>query len=437
MAFLCQKCGYSSFKWMGRCPSCGEWNTFVEEKEEKRESKREFSKPVPLASAKPVKEIRIKTDISEIDRVFGGGIVKGAYYLLGGEPGIGKSTLLLQISSILSNKGYKILYVSGEESDFQIKMRAERIGADSKNIFVICENDIEGIIAGIREINPDVIIIDSIQTIYSPDFASSPGSITQVRECGGEILRMTKEGECSTFVIGHVTKTGEIAGPKTLEHMVDCVLYLEGEEKENLRILRSVKNRFGNTGEIGIFEMTEKGLKEVKEIEKFFLNRNSEVPGSAIISLTQGTRPLFVEVQSLVTKTPFSIPKRESAGFDIRRLSLLLAVMEKRLNIPFYKYDVYLNVTGGIRIYETACDMGVCASLISSMKNISLPKDILFVGEVGLGGEIRPVHHLNIRLKEAERTGFKKAFIPAQSAEVKKIRLIKINKLEQVMEVLK
>lgn len=435
MGFLCINCGYISPKWMGRCPSCGEWNTLVEEKTERKEKK--FTKPVPLKSTKLPEETKIKTGLEEFDRVLGGGIVKGGYYLLGGEPGIGKSTLLLQVANIFSKKGYKVLYVSGEESPSQIKIRAERINIDDKNIFILCENNIEGIKEGVKEVRPELLIIDSIQTVYSPEFASSPGSITQVRECGAEIMRITKENEISSFVIGHVTKMGEIAGPKTLEHMVDCVLYLEGEEKGEVRILRSVKNRFGSAGEIGVFEITSKGLIEIKEIENIFLHRDTNVPGSAVVSLAQGTRPLFVEVQSLVTKTPFSIPKRETSGFDIRRLSLLIALMEKRLSIPFYKYDVYLNVTGGIKIYETSCDLGVCVSLISSMKNISIPKDILFIGEVGLGGEIRPVNLLEMRLKEAERIGFKKAFIPFQDTSIKNIKVVKLKNLEEMTEVFK
>ncbi len=438
MKFICQNCFYVSPKWLGRCPSCGEWNTFIEDKEEfKKEEEKKFKKPIPLSVSKSLEQIRLKLDLPALDRVFGGGIVKGAYYLLGGEPGIGKSTLLLQISSLLSEKGYKVLYVSGEESDYQIKMRADRLNINEENIYILCENNIEGIKEGVKEIKPDILVIDSIQTVYSPDFVSSPGSITQIRECGGEIMRITKENEMITFVIGHVTKTGEIAGPKALEHMVDGVFYLEGEEKENFRILRSVKNRFGSVGEIGIFEMTDNGLKEVKEIELFFLNKDFETSGNAIVTILQGTRIVFVEVQSLVTKTPFSLPKRESGGFDIRRLSLLIAVMEKRLNIPFYKYDVYLNVTGGLKIFETSCDLGICASLISSIKNTVISKDTVFIGEVGLGGEIRPVNFLNLRVKEAEKLGFKKCFIPNQEIDKVNIEIFKIKKIEEIMEILK
>jgi DNA repair protein RadA/Sms len=437
MQFVCQNCGYVSLKWLGKCPSCGEWNTFIEEKISKKKEEKEFKKPIPLSLQKKEGDIRIKIDFSEIDRVFGDGLVKGGYYLLGGEPGIGKSTLLLQIGNILAEKGYKVLYISGEESPSQIKMRAERLNINSENIFLMCENNIEGIKEGIKEIKPDIVIIDSIQTIYSQDFASSCGSITQIRECGGELLRLTKENEMITFVIGHVTKTGEIAGPKALEHMVDAVFYLESDETGNFRILRSVKNRFGNVNEIGIFEMTDKGLKEVKEIEMFFLNKNFETPGSAVVSTVQGSRIVFVEVQALVTKTFFPLPKREAGGFDIRRLSLLIAVMEKRLNIPFYKYDVYLNVTGGIKIFETSADLGVCVSLISSMKNIKISKENLFIGEVGLGGEIRPVNLINLRLKEAQKKGFKKCFIPNQEVDSLNVEIFKIKKIEEIMEILK
>ncbi len=437
MKFVCQNCSYVSPKWLGRCPSCGEWNTFIEDKREYKEEEKKFKKPIQLSISKTQEEIRLKLGISSLDTVFGGGIVKGAYYLLGGEPGIGKSTLLLQISSILSKKGYKVLYISGEESLYQIKMRAERLNINEENIYIMCENDIEGIKEGIKEIKPDILVIDSIQTVYSTDFVSSPGSITQIRECGGEIMRITKENGIITFVIGHVTKTGEIAGPKALEHMVDGVFYLEGEEKENFRILRSTKNRFGSVGEIGIFEMTDKGLKEVKEIETFFLNKNFETSGSAVVSLLQGKRVIFVEVQSLVTKSLFSLPKRESGGFDIRRLSLLIAVMEKRLSIPFYKYDVYLNVTGGLKIFEPSSDLGVCISLISSMKNLTIPKEMVFIGEVGLGGEIRKVNLLNLRVKEAEKLGFKKCFIPNQEIEVVNIEIFKMKKIDEIMEILK
>jgi DNA repair protein RadA/Sms len=425
--YICENCGYESPKWMGKCPVCDAWDSFKELKEKKVKSVSEREKIIRFNEIRADERSYIKTEISEIDRVLGGGIVEGGFYLIGGDPGIGKTTLLLEIAERLSEKGKKVLFISAEESKEQLKMKAERIGVKGENIWISQNPDIYAIKDEIEELEPDFVIIDSIQTVYNPDNPSSPGSVSQVRDVGSFFLKLAKTKNISTFLIGHVTKSGEIAGPKTLEHMVDCVLYLEGEKKEGLRILRPFKNRFGSTEEIGIFEMTERGLIEVKDPSTLFIS-NIRSPGISLFPMMEGKRVIMVEIQALVSKTFFPVPKRESQGFDIRRLSMILTVMEKYLNLPLYQYDVYINVAGGIRITETAGDLPLALAIFSSFKNIELPDRFFSFGEIGLAGEIRNVRNLQKRIQEAQRMGFRKGVIPYNSenfSEFLKVKSLK------------
>lgn len=412
--YVCTNCGYESPKWLGRCPVCGEWNTMKEVKVTSLKGKptaREKMRPISLDEIEEGTSLRIKTSIGEFNRVIGGGIPKSAMIILGGEPGVGKSTLILRIALELSNN--KTLYVTGEESLSQIKERSERLGFGKERLFVLSENDLNHIIEVSEEIKPDFLIIDSIQTIQVPELPSAQGSVVQVRECGSRLLRLSKEKGITVILIGHVTKDGTLAGPRTLEHMVDIVLSLEGERTSGLRILRALKNRYGSTEEMGIFEMTPRGLVEVKNPSSFFLSQDKgQREGVAVVPLLEGKRPILVELQSLVTPSPFSLPQRSSTGYDLRRLNMLLALLEKRLGIPMGKSDVFVNVTGGIRVQEAAADLGMALSILSSRKKRILPYETIFVGEMGLSGEVRPVKGLRVRLEEAKRVGFKRAFIP-------------------------
>jgi len=415
--YVCVNCGYESPKWLGKCPVCGKWNTMkevrvsVEGRKMGRKSEKERKEPVPLDEIKEGESLRIKTGIGEFDRVLGGGIPKSAMIILGGEPGVGKSTLTLQVALSLSQN--RTLYVTGEESLSQIKERSERLGSGREKLFVMAENDLNHIVEVAEELKPDFLIIDSIQTIQIPELPSAQGSVAQVRECGSQLLRLSKEENITVILIGHVTKDGTLAGPRTLEHMVDIVLSLEGERTSGLRILRALKNRFGSTEELGIFEMTPGGLAEVKNPSAFFLSQDrKDREGVAVVPLLEGKRPILVELQSLVTPSPFTLPQRSSTGYDIRRLTMLLALLEKRLGIPMSKTDVFVNVTGGIRIQEAAADLGMVLSILSSRKKRPLPEGSVFVGEIGLSGEVRPVKGLRVRLEEARRVGFKRAFIP-------------------------
>lgn len=416
--FVCSSCGNETYNWSGKCPSCGEWNTL---KEISIESKPDRSKMRWKSEAKREKKLselsneneeRFNTGISEFDRVLGGGAVIGSVVLVGGAPGIGKSTLLLQICGLLGNK-FRILYVSGEESELQLKMRADRMHVAAELLFVLTETSMDAIEDSIDNLQPDIVIIDSIQTMYSSDIPSTPGSISQVRECTLRLMRKTKSENFTSFIVGHVNKDGDIAGPKILEHMVDCVLYFEGERNTPFRILRAVKNRFGSTNEIGIFEMGERGLECVENPSEFLLSgRPVNVSGTCIACVMEGTRPLLAEVQSLVTATGYNSASRRTNGIDYNRASMLLAVLEKRAGITLSKCDVYINVIGGLYLDEPAADLSIALSLESSYLDKCISPEVACIGEIGLSGEIRNVRFLNQRLLELARLGFKKCIIP-------------------------
>lgn len=421
--FVCQECGYESPKWMGKCPGCGNWNTMVEEVQEKTESSTHFmskndSKAFPINKIELASEDRYKTGMPELDRVLGGGIVKGSLILVGGDPGIGKSTLLLQVSDNIAKGGHKILYASGEESAKQIKIRAERLKVDSSELYVLSETDLSNIERHIEELKPDVLVIDSIQTIFRPDLQSAPGSVSQVREATASLLKIAKTMNISIFIVGHVTKEGSIAGPRVLEHMVDTVLYFEGERHHTYRILRTVKNRFGSTNEIGIFEMKVDGLHEVANPSEMLLSGTPEnVSGSTVVCSMEGTRPVLVEIQALTSATNFGMPRRMSNGIDYNRVTLLMAVLEKRAGLQLQTYDAYVNVAGGLKLDEPACDLGVVTSIASSFKNIPVKTGTVVIGEVGLTGEVRGVSYIEKRLIEAQKIGFKRCIIPKENVK--------------------
>ncbi len=424
--YICGECGYASPKWLGKCPSCGTWNTMEETvvtEEKKGSAVRAVSAaasgaaraPKRISDVKPGFETRYETGLKELDRVLGGGIVRGSLILVGGDPGIGKSTLLLQICQNIG-KDKKILYVSGEESEGQIKLRAERLGVTAQGLYLMSETDAETIIDCINELKPDIVIIDSIQTINRADISSAPGSVPQVREATNAFMRTAKSTGTAMFIVGHVTKEGAIAGPRVLEHIVDCVLYFEGDRQLTFRILRAVKNRFGSTNEIGVFEMLDTGLREVENPSMMLLEgRNTDISGSAIVCAMEGSRGVMAEVQSLVTPTGFGNPRRMAHGIDLYRLLLLIAVLEKRAKMNLSNSDVYLNVAGGLKIDETAADLGICAAIAASQADVPLPPDMVFIGEVGLGGELRGVAQLEKRLNEAAKLGFKSAIVPKRS----------------------
>ena len=416
--FRCQQCGYESFRWLGRCPDCGGWNTLIEEafKEEKKYSLHPegHSTPLPISKIEiEESKARYKAGISEFDRVLGGGIVPGSLILVGGEPGIGKSTLLLQIANVLSSNYGIILYISAEESLFQIKLRASRLGALAEKLFLVSETDIEIIKKHIIEIKPKVVIIDSIQAINDYEITSAPGSISQVRECTAQIMRLAKSKEISIFIIGHVTKGGMLAGPKVLEHIVDTVLYLEGEQYNIYRILRSTKNRFGSTNELGIFKMGEKGLVEVLNPSELLLSEKpSHVSGSVVAATFEGSRPILVEIQALVSYSNLGIPRRMTTGVDYNRVLLILAVLEKRVGYSLHSQDVHVNVAGGIRVLEPALDLAIIMAIASSFKDIPIDPNTAVLGEVGLAGEIRMVNQAEKRIQEVLKMGFKRCIIP-------------------------
>jgi DNA repair protein RadA/Sms len=418
--FVCQACGYETPKWMGKCPGCLQWNTFSEEiivQSHDRISKHSTPssiKPEPIGQIDTTREPRTSTGYKEFDRVLGGGVVPGSLVLLGGDPGIGKSTLLLQMSVSIAQQGKKVLYVTGEESSKQIKLRADRLHVHSPELYILSATDLDLIETQIRQLQPDFLIIDSIQTMYQPHISSAPGSVSQVRECTAYLLRIAKTQNLATFIVGHVTKEGAIAGPRLLEHMVDAVLYFEGDRHHAYRILRAVKNRFGSTNEMGIFEMRELGLVEVLNPSELFLSeRPKGVAGSSVVASMEGTRPLLVEIQALVTPTSYGNPRRMAAGLDTNRVSLILAVLEKRMGMFLQNQDAYVNVAGGVRLDEPAVDLGVAISIGSSYRDqIIRPHDV-FIGEVGLTGEIRAVSRIEQRVKEARKLGFQRCFIPA------------------------
>ena len=417
--FFCQSCGYESSKWMGQCPGCGEWNTFVEETVDKKAEKILSSdhgkthKPVSLNSVVMEQEERIQTGMQEFDRVLGGGIVPGSLVLVGGDPGIGKSTLLLQICQILSQMKRSTLYISGEESLQQIKIRADRIGQFTDSLHLLCETNLNTIRAMIEREKPQIVIIDSIQTMYSEDITSAPGSVSQVREATSAFMQIAKGVGITIFIVGHVTKEGVVAGPRVLEHMVDTVLYFEGDRHAAYRILRSVKNRFGSTNEIGVFEMGSSGLKQVLNPSEYMLSGKPEgASGSIVTCSLEGTRPILLEVQALVCRSNFGIPRRTVAGADMNRLNLLMAVLEKRNGMPMGNCDAYVNIAGGIRMTEPALDLGIVLALVSSFKDISISEKTICFGEVGLSGEVRAVNMAQQRVQEAKKLGFETCILP-------------------------
>lgn len=416
--FFCKECGYESTKWLGQCPGCREWNTFVEEPVIKKTAatisgSRNFIKPVKISEIEKVDEKRISSGMEELDRVLGGGIVSGSLTLVGGDPGIGKSTLLLQVCRNLTMADKKVLYISGEESLGQIRMRADRIGDFSDNLSLLCETNLEAIESNVRNAMPDVVIIDSIQTMYRDDVSSAPGSVSQVRESTAAFMTLAKGLGISIFIVGHVTKEGMVAGPRVLEHMVDTVLYFEGDRHASYRILRGVKNRFGSTNEIGVFEMREEGLVEVKNPSEYMLQgRPEDASGTVTVCLMEGTRPILVEVQALVCKTNFGIPRRTTAGMDFNRVNLLMAVLEKKLGFHLGECDAYVNVVGGMKVTEPALDLGIVLSIISSYKDKVIDSKTIVFGEVGLSGEVRAVSQVEQRIAEAKKLGFEKCIVP-------------------------
>ena len=414
--FYCQNCGSQSSKWLGKCPSCNEWNSFVEEHITKKTSSKDGYISSKINHPKLISEIdysnekRIITNDKELNRVLGGGIVPGSLILLGGDPGIGKSTLLLQFS--LSSKSKKILYVSGEESEKQIKMRAERINQDSNHCFILTETSTNNIFKEIEKLQPDILVIDSIQTIHTSSIESTPGSVSQIRECTSELIKFAKETGTAVFLIGHINKDGAIAGPKVLEHMVDTVLQFEGDRNYIYRILRTIKNRFGSASELGVYEMSQDGLREVSNPSEILISeRDSPTSGVGIAATIEGARPLLVEIQSLVSTAVYGNPQRSATGFDTKRMNMLLAVLEKRCGFKLGAKDVFLNITGGIKINDTAIDLAVVCSILSSDQDISLDTLVCFAGEIGLSGEIRAVNRIENRIKEAEKLGYKKIII--------------------------
>ncbi len=446
--FVCQACGYQAPKWLGKCPGCQGWNTFIEERViEEKAPERDLlgfeREAVPTAITEIVREerTRFQIGIGEFDRVLGGGIVLGSVVLVGGDPGIGKSTLLLQVMNYLARKKRKILYVSGEESLQQTKMRADRLGVSSEELFVVSETSLEKILQDIQTLMPSAVVIDSIQTIYSSDLPSTPGSISQVREASSRLLYLAKHLSIPIFLIGHVTKEGFIAGPKVLEHMVDTVLYIEGEANHSFRILRAVKNRFGPTNEIGVFEMKDSGLVEVLSPSEFFLSeRTQPASGSVVMPSIEGSRPILIELQALVVPTNLSMPRRTAQGIDANRVSLLVAVMEKRLGIHLFNHDIFLNIAGGMKVVEPGADLGVIASIVSSFKDRLIDPEMVVFGEVGLGGEVRGVSQSEVRVKESARLGFKRCLLPKQHKEkmrsTRGIELIGVGTVQEAVGVL-
>ncbi len=418
--YVCGECGYTTPKWMGKCPDCGKWNTFAEEVQQPEVEEKKLKRaPGRGGMALPIGEIpdeaaaRMSSGIGELDRVLGGGVVEGSMVLVGGDPGIGKSTLLTQLSANLSARGDKVLYVSGEESMRQIKLRATRLGADGSGFYVLAENDVSIIEERMLAIQPRAMVIDSIQTMYRTDISSAPGSVSQVRECAAHIMRLAKMNDCAVFLVGHVTKEGAIAGPRVLEHMVDAVLYFEGDRSSQYRLLRAVKNRFGSVNELGMFEMTGEGMREVTNASETLLSeRAHDASGCVVMCAMEGTRPLLTDVQALVTPTVFGNPRRMSSGIEVGRLFLLLAVLEKRAALTLYNQDVYINIAGGMTLTEPAADLAVCAAVASSSRNLMLGPDWAVMGEVGLAGELRAVPHAERRLSECMRLGFQNVILP-------------------------
>ena len=445
-AFFCQNCGYESAKWMGQCPGCKEWNTFVEELVARKalsgSGKRKpasEAKPVPLSSIVASDEERVSTNMKELDRVLGGGIVRGSLVLVGGDPGIGKSTLLLQVCRNLSAQGLSVLYVSGEESLQQIKIRAERIGTFTDHLLLLCETNLELIREVVERQKPQIVVIDSVQTMYNESVGSAPGSVSQVREATSVLMQIAKGMDISIFIVGHVTKEGVVAGPRVLEHMVDTVLYFEGDRHESYRILRGVKNRFGSTNEIGVFEMRTEGLAEVENPSEYMLSgKPADASGSVVACSVEGTRPILLEIQALICHSYFNNPRRTATGTDFNRVNLLLAVLEKRLGMQLSDCDAYVNIAGGIRMNEPAIDLGIVLATISSKLDLTIDEKTICFGEVGLSGEVRGVTMAEQRVAEAAKLGFKRCILPSvclgAAKSVKGIELVGVSNVKEALE---
>lgn len=443
--YFCQECGYESSKWMGQCPGCRAWNTFVEETvvtgARKQGNRTVSAAPASILEVTSDVETRLDTNMKELDRVLGGGIVKGSLVLIGGDPGIGKSTILLQVCQNLTDAGHKVLYVSGEESLQQIKMRAERLGDFKKEMYLLCETDVDAIEDAMAKVQPEVMVIDSVQTMMLESVASAAGSVSQVREVTNRLMQMAKLKNVAIFIVGHVTKEGTVAGPRTLEHMVDTVLYFEGERSSMYRILRSVKNRFGATNEIAVFEMKEHGLEEVKNPSEVMLTgRPLDAAGSVIVCSMEGTRPLLIEIQALVAQTNFQMPRRTTVGIDFNRVNLLMAVLEKRAGIHLGSCDAYVNLTGGIRLSEPAVDLGIILALVSSYRNRPVDEHTIAFGEVGLTGEVRSVSMAEQRVREAARLGFTTCILPSSNTNniksIEGMRLIGVSNVKEAIDVI-
>ncbi|MFC3040948.1 DNA repair protein RadA [Virgibacillus xinjiangensis] len=445
--YVCQECGYESAKWMGKCPGCNQWNTMAEEMEAAAANQQRYSGGIRSTSAKPEsitsiesrEEPRMTTNMKELNRVLGGGIVPGSLVLIGGDPGIGKSTLLLQISSQLAGKGLPVLYISGEESTRQTKLRADRLGVKADLLYVLSETNLYDISRQIEEIKPSLVVIDSIQTIFREEVSSAPGSVSQVRETTSELMKIAKTSGVPIFIVGHVTKEGAIAGPRLLEHMVDAVLYFEGERHHTYRILRGVKNRFGSTHEMGIFEMKEEGLREVMNPSEIFLEERAEgAAGSTVVASMEGTRPVLVEIQALISPTSFGNPRRMATGIDNNRVPLLMAVLEKRVGLMLQNQDAYIKVAGGVKLDEPAIDLAVAVSIASSFRDQPTKPDDIFIGEVGLTGEIRRISRVEQRVQEAAKLGFKRVFCPAKNLEgwnvPEGIEVVGVNTVQEALD---
>ncbi len=436
--YTCQNCGFTSIRWLGQCSDCGKWNSMQEEavKTTLKSAPGNIANVCPISDIAREEDYRIPSTLRELDRVLGGGIVPGSLILVGGDPGIGKSTLLLQVAAGLA-RGAPVLYVSGEESPAQISMRGQRVGALSNNLKVLASRDLMGIEQAVEEVKPKLLVIDSIQTMVHPDISSLPGSVSQIREVGAFFLEIGKDNELPVFLVGHVTKEGQLAGPKLLEHLVDCVLYFEGDQHYSFRIIRCVKNRFGSVNEIGVFQMEEAGLVEVPNPSEIFIaERPRGAPGSAVLTSVEGSRPLLVEVQALVSPTSFGQPQRMSSGVDRRRVSMLLAVLEKKAGMQLGFHDVYVNVAGGLTLSEPAADLSILTAIASSFTSKALPEDVALCGEVGLTGEIRGVPHLGERINEAEKMGFKKFYLPLVARGKVREQGIKLVYVESIGELL-
>ena len=438
--FECQHCGLTSPKWMGKCTSCGTWDSLVELNEHEQEVVKMTATTSGKAKARAITEIeeseveRFSSDDAELDLVLGGGIVPGSLTLIGGSPGVGKSTLLLKIGSNIAKQGKNTLYVTGEESEGQIKLRANRLDANEEKLFLLSEIRLEQVIIELSERKYECIIIDSIQTLYSEAITSAPGSVTQVRQITFDLMRIAKERKIAIFIIGHITKEGSIAGPRVLEHMVDTVLYFEGDSSQELRILRGFKNRFGPTSEIGVFEMKSEGLVSAKDISSRFFSKDNSQPGSALTVVMEGSRPIVLEVQALVSESYMPNPKRQATGFENNRLNMLLALLERKLEIPLNQYDVFINITGGIKVTETSADLAILAAIISSFRNRAISKETVFIGEVSLVGDVREVFQLDTRLKEIALHKFSKALIPKKPSDTFGLKCYEVNEVSKLID---